>query len=205
MALHRVLFGDVNDLVTEHAGELGFALDQRQRAARDVHVAARRRKCVHAVGVEHDEGPRQIRPRAALRERGADQRHVTMHAGILDHAKAQADPVADVGAELLLFLIGHLQFADVVRLLGNRNALADAANLSMLRRAAGRPRLTPRQKHAKTTTHVSCWFDLKNRDRFALALHDDVAEGMDIILPLEPRPRELADDDPRRVVLVERL
>ena len=130
----------------EHAGELRFVLDQRQRAARDVDVAAGRGERVDAVGVEHDEGPRQARTRAALRQRQADQADVAVHAGVLHHAVARANPLADLLAELLLFGVGHLQVADVVRLLGDRQALADAAR--QLSRLAARSRARPERKPA---------------------------------------------------------
>ena len=75
----------------EHAGQLRFVLDQRERAARDVHVAAGRGERVDAVGVEHDERPRQGRARAALRQREADQADVAVHGGVLHDAVARAD------------------------------------------------------------------------------------------------------------------
>ena len=99
-------------------------------ALRDVHVAARRREGVDAVGVEDDERPRQVRAGAALRHRQTDQADVAVHAGILHDAVAGANLVADLLAELLLLGVGHLQLADVVRLLGDRQALADLSELS---------------------------------------------------------------------------
>ena len=84
----RVLADDVADLVAEHAGELRFVLDQPERAARDVHEPAGRRKRVDAVGVEHDEGPGQLRALGLLRERHADERDVLVNGRILHDAEA---------------------------------------------------------------------------------------------------------------------
>ena len=99
-----VLLRDVRDLVAQHAGELGFGLDERERAARDVDEAARRRKRVDAIGIEHDEGPRQLWPRRLLGQHRADERDVFVNRRILHDAEALADLRADIAAELDLFL-----------------------------------------------------------------------------------------------------
>ena len=127
-----VLLGDVHDLVGQDARQFRLAADERQRPARDVHMPTRRRERVHAVGVEHVERPRQGRPCAALRERGADQSDVAMNAGILHDAVPRANAVADGRAERLLLFLGHLQVAEFAGLLGNRAALADLAQLSAI-------------------------------------------------------------------------
>src|SRR4030095_5319840 len=57
----------------------------------------------------------------------------------------------------------------------------------------------------QTAGYASCWFDLKYRDGLTLALHDNVTERMDIITSFQPGSCRLADDDPRSVVLVQRL
>ena len=46
VGLRRVARGDVADLVTEHAGQLGFVVEIREDAARHVDVAARQRERV---------------------------------------------------------------------------------------------------------------------------------------------------------------
>ena len=61
-----------------------------------------------------------------------------MHAGILHHAVAGANALADIRAERLFFSVGHLQLANVIRLLGDRQALADAADLSASPSASAR-------------------------------------------------------------------
>ena len=86
-----MLLRDVRNLVAEHAGQLGFGLDQRERAARDVHEPARRRKRVDAVGVEHDERPRQLRPRRLLGQHRADERDVLVDRRVLHDAEPLAD------------------------------------------------------------------------------------------------------------------
>ena len=93
--LDRVLLGDVDDLVPEHAGQLRLALDQGQRTTRDVHQPAWRGQRVDAVGVEHDEPPLQSRPGACLRQRGTDQRHVLVNGRVLHHAVPLPDSLAD--------------------------------------------------------------------------------------------------------------
>ena len=104
---NRVLFGDVDDFMREHARELAFVAHQRQRAARDVDEAARRGERVHAVGIEHDEGPRQLRPGGRLGKRRSHQRHVLVHGGILDDPVAHADALADAGADSLFVFVGN--------------------------------------------------------------------------------------------------
>ncbi len=94
--VHRVLLRDVRDLVAEHARKLRFRLDERERAAGDVDVSARRRKRVDAIGVEHHERPRQLRPGRLLRQDGADQRDVLMDRGVLHDAEPLAHFQADV-------------------------------------------------------------------------------------------------------------
>ena len=67
IAFERVLRRDVDDFVPQHVGQLGFVLNQRQRAARDVNEAAWRRKRVDAVGVQDDERPLEPRPSRSAR------------------------------------------------------------------------------------------------------------------------------------------
>ena len=88
----------------EHAGELRLALDQTERAARDVHEAARRGERVDAVGVEDDELPVEVGPRARLRQHGADQRDVLRDVRVLIDAEPSRSFVADLLAELALLL-----------------------------------------------------------------------------------------------------
>ncbi len=116
-----VLLGDVNQLVAEHAGQLRFALHQRERALGDVHEAARRRERVDRVGVEHDERPRQVRPRAVGDEHRADQRDVPGDLRTLDDAEALAHLVAHLLPEFDLLGFGEHQ---IVRLLRELGALA---------------------------------------------------------------------------------
>src|SRR6185436_4770060 len=113
----RVLLGDVNDLVTEDACKLRLVAHQRERAARDVHVAARRGQRVDAVGVEHDELPGKLRPLAVLRQHVADERHVLVDRRILDDAVALPNLLADGCADLLLVLVGDLQIVELLRFL----------------------------------------------------------------------------------------
>src|SRR4029078_8831628 len=47
--------------------------------------------------------------------------------------------------------------------------------------------------------------DFENRDRLALPLHDDVAQGSDVVLPREPGPGRVAHDKAGFVFLVEGL
>ncbi len=56
-------------------------------------------------------------------------RDVEMHAGILHHAVAGANPLADIRAERLFFELGHPQLANVIRLLGDAEPLVDATDL----------------------------------------------------------------------------
>ena len=92
----RVLAGDVADLVAEHAGQLRLVLDKAEGAARDVHEPARRRERVHAVGVQHDEGPRQVGSLRRFRQRHPDERHVLVNRRILDDAEPLAHLRADI-------------------------------------------------------------------------------------------------------------
>ena len=46
----------------EDAGQLRLALDQTECASRNVNYAAGRRKCIDAVGIEHDELPLEVGP-----------------------------------------------------------------------------------------------------------------------------------------------
>ena len=136
-----VLLRDVRDLVSEHAGQLGFGLDQRERAARDVHEPAGRRERVDAVGVEHDERPRQLRRRRLLGQHGADERDVLVHGRVLHHAEARADLQADVGAELDFLFLGDVQVVELLlALLGLLQPFADAAELREGGRADGQKR-----------------------------------------------------------------
>ena len=63
------------------------------------------------------------RTRAALCQRGADQRDVAVDGGVLHDAVARADALADLLAQRLLLGVGHLQVADVVRLLATDRPL----------------------------------------------------------------------------------
>jgi hypothetical protein len=56
-----------------------------------------------------------------------DQADVLVHGRRPAPRRSVRDLLADLLAELLLFGVGHLQLADVVRLLGDRHALAQAA------------------------------------------------------------------------------
>ncbi len=148
-----MLPGYVDDLVRQHAGELRFVLDQRQRATRDVDVAAWGGERIDPVGVEHHEGPRQTRTGAALRQRQAEEADVTVHAGILHDPIARANPRADLGAELRLFLIGHLQVAYVLRLLGDRQSLGEAAR-QLSRLCSSHGQKDNQQANNQTSHHV---------------------------------------------------
>ena len=103
-------------------------LHQRQRAARDVDVAAGRGKRVHAVGVEHDELPGKLRPLAVLRQHAADERHVLVDRRILDDAVTLPDLLADGRADLLLVFVGDLQIVELLRLLQDRADLPGRAS-----------------------------------------------------------------------------
>ena len=129
---------DVRDLVSENAGELGFGLDEAKRAARDVHESAWRRERVDAVGVEHDERPRQLRSRCLLGEHGADERHVFVNGGVLDNAEPLTNLRADVLAELDLFGLRDVQVVELLlALLRLLRFLHEAAQLRESRAADG--------------------------------------------------------------------
>ena len=68
--------GDVADLVADHAGQVGLAVEVGHDAARDVHIAAGQRKGVDLGAVEHREGPRQVGPLRLARQAQADVGHV---------------------------------------------------------------------------------------------------------------------------------
>ena len=120
-----MLVRDVRHFVAEHAGELRFVLDQRERAARDVHEPAGRRERVDAVGVEDDERPRQLRPLGLQRDRGADERHVFVDGRILDDPEPLADLQADVGANLDLFRFRDVQVVELLFLFLNFLSLVE--------------------------------------------------------------------------------
>ena len=106
----------------EHAGELGFVLHQRQRAAGDVDVAARRRQRVDAVGVEDDELPRQIRPRCCACASAAPT-SVDVLVNRRDPARRRSAArifSLTACADLLLFFVGDLEIVDLLRLLEHR-------------------------------------------------------------------------------------
>jgi hypothetical protein len=54
-----------------------------------------------------------------------------MHAGILHHAVARANLLADIRAQRLFFSVGHPELVRITRLLGDPEPLADAANLPL--------------------------------------------------------------------------
>jgi hypothetical protein len=154
--LHRldgVLLGDVDELVTQHAGQFGFILDQRQRAAGDVDVATGRGEGIDAVGVEDDEVPRQRGTRAGRGERAAHQRHIAVDGGILDHTVARANPLADRGAELLFFGIGELDVANLVGLLDRAANLAKRAQLVATARRQRRAEPQSRRQNTCRCAH----------------------------------------------------
>src|SRR6185503_15055348 len=134
----RVLADDVPDLVTEDGREFRFVLNQPERAAGDVDEAAGRGKRVDAVGIEHDEGPRELRPFALLSDGHPGQRHVLMNGWILDDTKSLPDLQADILAKFGFFLFGEGQVVhllhDVLGLLRLLHRAADAAQLGPGRR-----------------------------------------------------------------------
>ncbi len=167
-----MLLGDVDDLVGEHAGEFGLVLEVGQGALGDVHEAARRRERVHGIGIEDDERPADAGTAADLRQRRADEGHVAVHRLVLHHAVAGSDALADLGAELGLLGIGHL---DVAHLVGALDGPAQLAELF----GAGQCR--PGQGHAKSEDHECS------------SLHADAPWVGDV------RPSILSDREPERV------
>lgn len=63
------------NLVSDHLGQLGFAVQVRQQPARDEDEASRIGKGVHRRVVEHVEFPRQVRTLGLGRHRRADAPH----------------------------------------------------------------------------------------------------------------------------------
>ena len=111
-----MLLGDVGDLVPEHAGQLRFALDQPERAAGDVDDPARRGEGVDAVGVEDDELPLQVRPRAGLRQHVPTSVTYFVTAASWKTPNSFADLDADLLADLALVGLGDLEVLDLARL-----------------------------------------------------------------------------------------
>ena len=101
------------------SGQLRLVLDQRERAARDVHEPARRRERVDAVGVEHDERPRAVRAGcSACASTVPTSVDVLVHGRVLHDAVPLAQLRADVRADLPLFGVGERQVVDLLGLLG---------------------------------------------------------------------------------------
>ena len=146
----------------------------------------------------------QAGPRARLRQRGADERHVAVHGRVLHDAVAGADLLADLGAELLLLGLGDLDVAHVVGLLDGAADAADLPELLAARPAAGRRAPGAVIPRRCTSAHHD-GLNLEDRHGLALALHGHRAQRTDIILPFQQRPGRLADDDPGAVLLVQRL
>jgi hypothetical protein len=76
-----------------------------------------------------------------------------MHVRVLDDAVAHANLVADLLAERLLFGVSHLQLTDVVRLLGNPDALGDPAR--ELPALCGRAEVRPCGCHDRQCNHAT--------------------------------------------------
>src|SRR5262245_59899562 len=92
---------------------------------------ARRGKCVDAIGVEHDERPRQLRASRLVGQRRADERDVFVHRSVLGDAKAGADFQAHIGAELDLLFLGDVQLIELLlALLSLLYASSESAELS---------------------------------------------------------------------------
>ena len=96
----EIIVSDVTDLVRENTRQLALVANQSECTARDVHEAARGRERVDAIGVEHDERPRQTRAIGRLGQRRAHERDVLVEGRVLNDTKAPADLETDVLADL---------------------------------------------------------------------------------------------------------
>ena len=180
-----VLLGDVRDLVPEHAGQLRFVLGQPQRAAGDVDDAAGRGERIHAIGIEHDELPVQVRPRARLRQ-DACRRSVTyfVTAASWKTPNVFANLQADLLADLALVRLRILKALDLVGLVGAPCSILPSAPPNCAeRRGRGKQRrkgndalssssLRPRARRESATEPTTSKIATAAR----LALDDDVAE-----------------------------
>ena len=188
--LDRVLLGHVRDLMREHVREFRFALEQRQRAARDVNEAARRGVRVHAVRVEHDEFPRQRRPAAGLRQHVADERHVLVHGLVLNDAEAQPQLIAHLLAERLLFRVCEDQRTN--RVLRFLRLAGEAAEL---------PRQLRPRRRGERQQHQA--LNCEHRDFLGSSLHSHLSQWFHRDRPRQALPRSVADDDTRAELLIE--
>ena len=146
-----VLLGDVDDLVREDAGELGFVLHQPEQALRDVDEAAGRREGVDAFGVEHHELPVEAGPGLCLRQDGADERDVLRDVGVLVDPERLDHLVADLLADLPLLGVGDLQVGDLLDGLRLLQRAGDAAELRG--RAAATPIASAATARLSTSAH----------------------------------------------------
>ena len=143
--------------MTEDTRQLGLVLDQPERAARDVHDAARGSERVDAVRIEHDELPVQLRTRAGLRKDIADERHIPGDVLVLIDAEFLPELRADLLAELPLVGVRHLQIGNLVDLrlcvLGLFQPAAEAAELRVRGRRADRRK---RDHQSDGCFHMTC-------------------------------------------------
>ena len=91
---------DVADFVAEHASQRGLVAHERQRAAGDEHVAARRREGVDLVGVEDAEVVVEVGTVGLDRHRVADQRDIAGEWLIAEQRVARAECRGDGPTEL---------------------------------------------------------------------------------------------------------
>ena len=217
--LHGVFLGHVNQLVGEHARQLGFVRHQRQRSARDVDEAPGRRKSVDAVGVEHDEGVRQVRPGARLRQQRSDQAHVAVDLLILNHPVSQTHFFAHGCAQSDLVILGDDEVTDLLGALQQGSELPRFGWPRLEVHCRGEGHHHPARDDDMLWLHGCPVFQsresrvsgihrlgpphLVDGDLFRLALHDHAAKGLNIISPFQADPRLVADDDVRRILLVE--
>ena len=108
-ALRTVAGGHVADLVADHAGQLGLAVEVGHDPARHVDIAAGQREGVDLRAVEHGEGPLEVGP---VRLRGQALAEL-VHVGL--------QLCVGVGAVFLQHpLVGFLAFGDLVLLAHDR-------------------------------------------------------------------------------------
>ena len=159
-------------------------------APRVMWICAGRRKRIHAVCVEHDEGPLQCRPAARRRQHRSDQRDVLVDVSVLHDPVLLAQLCADVGAELPLFRVGEVHVGHFVSGLPQ---LVELGNCSVTGVASS---------SAATSIVFVMVLHLVNHHALVASLHFHLADQARLDRGREPVLRGLADQDTRAVLLL---
>jgi hypothetical protein len=93
---------DVGDLVSDHAGQLGLIIGEREQAARDEDVTAGQRERVGLGHVDDRKAVAHVRARCVAREALSNRVDVRDELRILDEADLLRHPPRLVSTDLLL-------------------------------------------------------------------------------------------------------